>query len=73
MPEVIWKPIKRAMCDRIGEEVTLEGRVVYPADIFPDHPPRIFGHRCQRAVECNLLDRPTCMWAGSLPGFDPLK
>lgn len=69
----IWQPVKIAMCDRIGEEVEIQARVVFPADILPDQPPRIMAKRCSRGVDCNLLDRPSCEWAGTLPGFNPLE
>jgi hypothetical protein len=31
---VSWEPIKRRMCDRLGEEVSLEAKLVFPSDIF---------------------------------------
>jgi hypothetical protein len=69
----VWRPIKTATCSRIGEEVVFEARLVYPAEFLPDQPPRVLAHRCQRGLECNLLDRPACEWAGTLPGVNPLQ
>jgi hypothetical protein len=66
-----WKPQKVQVCDRIGEQVALEVRVICPADILPDQPARVVGYRCSHAMECNCLDRPSCRWAGTLPGYDP--
>jgi hypothetical protein len=68
-----WETQKRTRCERVGEEVRLEARVVYPAEILPDQPPRILGRRCSRGVECNQLDQPTCYYSGTLPDFDPLS
>jgi hypothetical protein len=71
MAQVHWKPIKQGECERVGEVVTLEAKVIYPATFLPETPPRVVAHRCSRALECNQYDRPTCCWAGTLPGFDP--
>ena len=71
MPVVIWKTMKRTSCDRVGEDVSLEARVVYPAEFLPDQPQRILAHRCSKGLECNQMNTPTCMWAGTLPGYDP--
>ncbi len=46
MREEIWKPLKRAQCDGTGEEVALEVRVIYPAEVLPDQPSPILAHRC---------------------------
>jgi hypothetical protein len=71
MAWVSWEPLKRKVCDRVGEEVALEARLIFPSDILPDQPPRVTGHRCSRWATCNALDQPTCCWAGTLPGYDP--
>jgi hypothetical protein len=67
----VWEPLKKSLCDRIGEEVALEALVVYPAEFLPDQPGRILGHRCSQGFTCNALDRPACCWAGNWPGYDP--
>lgn len=71
MAVVTWKTIKNSGCERVGEIVSLEARVVYPAEWLPDQPPRILAHRCSKGMECNQMNTPTCMWAGTLPGYDP--
>lgn len=71
MAYVTWETQKRTMCERVGEEVSLEARVVYPAEILPDQPPRILGRRCSQGLECNQRNQPACCWAGTLPDFDP--
>ena len=71
MAVVTWKTIKNTGCERVGEIVSLEARVVYPAEWLPDQPPRILAHRCSKGMECNQMNTPTCMWAGTLPGYDP--
>jgi hypothetical protein len=71
MPVVVWKTMKSKNCERVHEVVSLEARVVYPADFLPDQPPRILAHRCSKGLECNQMNSPTCMWAGTLPGYDP--
>jgi hypothetical protein len=71
MPVVVWKTMKNKKCERVQEVVSLEARVVYPADFLPDQPPRILAHRCSKGLECNQMNSPTCMWAGTLPGYDP--
>ncbi len=71
MERVSWKPIRRVYCDRVADEVTLEAKVIYPAEIMPDSPPRVLAHRCSLGLACNQLDKPACAWAGTLPGFDP--
>jgi len=71
MSHVVWEPIKRARCERFGEVVALEAKLIYPAEFLPNQPPRVLGRRCSKAMDCNQLDRPTCCWAGTLPGYDP--
>jgi hypothetical protein len=71
MTRVVWCTVKEHFCDRVKENVALEVQVVYPADIMPDQPPRVIGHRCSFGLSCNQLDAPACHWAGTLPGYDP--
>lgn len=73
MARVIWAPVKHAICVRIGEEVALEARMVFAADLLPDQPPRVIEHRCSRGIECNLFDKPSCCWAGTRPEYDPFR
>ena len=71
MAEKRWEQIKVRTCDRIGKEVTLDAELIYPADFMPDQPPRILAHRCSKGMECNQMNAPTCIWSGTLPGYDP--
>ena len=73
MTERIWQPIKTRYCNHAGCEVALEAQKVYPADHLPDQLPRILAHRCSKSMECVLLQRATCVWAGTNPGYDPFK
>jgi hypothetical protein len=66
-----WQTIKVMYCHHVKQEVGLEAQVVYPADILPDQPPRVTARRCSFAFSCNLDNRPSCVWAGTNPSFDP--
>ena len=66
-----WEVTKIQTCERLGREIALETEVVYPADFIPD-PPRIVARRCSSAKECNMLDKPACVWAGTNPNYQPL-
>ena len=68
-----WQPIKVCYCQHVEEEVALEADLTYPAEWLPDQQPRILGHRCSHAMRCNLDRRPSCMWAGTNPAFDPFS
>jgi hypothetical protein len=67
----VWQTIKVRYCSHAEAEVGLEAEVIYPSDILPDQPPRIHAHRCSHAFACNLDNRPSCVWAGTNPNFDP--
>jgi hypothetical protein len=67
-----WRQQKSQLCERVDKMVSLEVKVVYPEDIMPDQPPRILGHRCSEAINCNLIDKPSCRWAGT-SSFDPFN
>lgn len=71
MSVIEWETIKVCFCDRVQAEVGLEAKVVYPAEILPDQPPRVLAHRCSRGCECSLDGRPSCKWAGTNPFYDP--
>lgn len=68
-----WQSIKYCYCEHAAREVALEAQVVWPADLLPDQPARVFGHRCSSGLDCNLDGRASCMWAGTNPVFDPFK
>ncbi|MEJ2706326.1 MAG: hypothetical protein P8074_01815 [Anaerolineales bacterium] len=66
-----WQVTKVRYCDHAGEEVALETQMVFPAEWLPYQQPRVLAHRCSHAVGCNLDNRPSCVWAGTNPTFDP--
>jgi hypothetical protein len=71
MPVKSWQVVKVCFCHHAGKEVGLEAELVYPAEWLPDQPPRVLGHRCSEALVCNLDGRPSCIWAGTNPNYDP--
>jgi hypothetical protein len=73
MSEKSWEIVKVHYCHHVKEEVGLEAQVVYPAEWMPDQPPRVFAHRCSKAIMCNQDGRPSCIWAGTNPAVDPFK
>ncbi len=68
-----WQTIKLNNCERTGKDVGLEALLVYPAEVLPDQGPRVQGHRCSNAEACNRVEKPSCVWAGARPGYDPFK
>jgi hypothetical protein len=66
-----WQVIKVRYCQHANAEVGLEAQVVYPAEWLPDQQPRVSAHRCSHAFACNLDGRPSCVWAGTNPAYDP--
>lgn len=66
-----WQTIKVQHCHHVNREVGLEAQIVYPAEWLPDQPPRILAHRCSHAFACILDGRPSCVWAGTNPSYDP--
>lgn len=72
MATVVWEVVQTRRCERLGRLVRLEVQHVYPVDLLPDPPPLVRGRRCSEAVACNQREGPTCVWAGTLPGYDPL-
>lgn len=68
-----WQSIQVRYCEHVNTKVSLDAQVIYPADILPDQPPHVVGHRCSHAFACNLDERPSCIWAGTNPAFDPFK
>lgn len=72
MARVVWEPVQARFCARLEQWVTPEVLRAYPADVLPDQPPRLLGRRCPQAELCNRIERPTCVWAGTQPDYDPL-
>jgi hypothetical protein len=71
MAVTTWQAIKVQYCHHVKGEVELQAQTVYPAEWLPDQPPRILAHRCSHAFACNLDGRPSCVWAGTNPSYDP--
>jgi hypothetical protein len=67
-----WQMVKVCYCDHVDQDVSLEAEVVFPAEWLPDTElARVLAHRCSHGARCNLDERPSCMWAGTNPSFDP--
>jgi hypothetical protein len=66
-----WETVKQQYCHHVCEDVCLEAEVVYPAEWLPDQPPRVLARRCSHGMMCNLDGRPSCVWAGTNPAYDP--
>jgi len=66
-----WQIVKRRYCHHANAQVGLEACLIYPAEWLPDQPPRVLGYRCSNAVTCNLVNQPSCVWAGTNPAYDP--
>ncbi len=73
MAERTWQPIKISYCHHVGHRVALQAELIYPAEWMPEQLPRVLAHRCSDAVGCNMDGRPSCIWAGTNPVFDPFK
>jgi hypothetical protein len=69
----MWQPIKISYCDHVTTEVALEAELIYPSEWLPDQYPRVGAHRCSHGIGCNLDGRPSCIWAGTNPTFDPFR
>jgi hypothetical protein len=68
-----WQKIKVRFCERVGQEVSLDAEVVYPADQLPDSSPRVLAHRCSLGYECAVNNQGQCVWSGANPDYDPFK
>jgi len=71
MAEAGWETIRVDMCERAGQPAALEVQCVYPAEFLPDQPPHVAARRCSLGIACNMLDRPGCRFAGTLPPDRP--
>jgi len=66
-----WETIKVCYCQHANQDVGLQVELVYPAEWLPEQAPRILARRCSQGMACNLDGRPSCIWAGTNPAFDP--
>ena len=69
----VWQTTQVRYCHHVKSEVELEEEVVFPSDVLPDQPPRLLARRCSHGMACNLDGRPSCIWAGTNPAYDPLR
>jgi hypothetical protein len=67
-----WQVSKLQYCDHVGHEVAIEKEVVFPAEFLPEQPPRVLARRCSNAMDCNQFEKPTCVWCGTNPDYDPI-
>jgi len=68
-----WQTIKVRYCYHLGAKVEMKALLTYPAEMLPEQGPRVTAHRCSRALLCNLDGRPSCLWAGTNPAYDPFS
>jgi hypothetical protein len=66
-----WEIVQVRYCDHVGCQVALEADTIFPADHLPDQKPRVIAQRCTQAIRCMVTNKPSCIWAGSNPLFDP--
>ncbi len=71
MAKRIWQVQRVCFCEHAGREIALENEVVYPSDYLSDQPPRILARRCSNAIECNMFDKPVCIFSGTNPDYEP--
>lgn len=73
MAEKAWETVKTIHCDHVECDVALEVEVVYPSEHLPEQLPRLLARRCSRGVECSLMEKAACIWAGTNPNYDPFE
>jgi hypothetical protein len=71
--QVIWHEIERRMCEHVHDEVSLEAKLVFPAEVLPDQPPRVLAHRCSHMATCRLREKTACQWAALIAGPSPSR
>ncbi len=50
-------------CSHANCDVKLKTSYIYPADIMPDTPPRIYQRSCSHYFICSLQDKSACVYA----------
>lgn len=55
--------VSHRYCAHAKSEITLKTKIIFPADIMPDQPPRITSRQCSHYFDCNLLDKEACTYA----------
>lgn len=71
MAQKQWQISKTCYCEQVGQEITIETEVVYPAEHLPDQPPRVIAQRCSNSLECNMLEKMVCAYCGTNPNYKP--
>lgn len=56
----VSKKVLKKYCSHANCDVEIESIFVYPADIFPDTPPRMNQRTCTHYLLCNLQDKTAC-------------
>jgi len=72
MTQKTWLVEKIKYCEHVGHEIELEAEVVYPAEHLPEQAPRVLAHRCSNALECNMMEKPACLYCGTNPNQNPV-
>jgi hypothetical protein len=74
MATVVWEPVKTMQCTRLGEQVQLLEKRVYPIDLFDTAWAGFHkeGKCCSHGVECNQKGL-ACRWSGLNPDYDPFE
>lgn len=50
-------------CAHANCDVVLKTTYIYPSDIMPDSPARIFHRSCSHYFTCSLQDKSACVYA----------
>lgn len=50
-------------CTHANCDVVLKTTTIYPSDIMPETPPRIFQRNCSHYFSCSLQDKSACVYA----------
>jgi hypothetical protein len=57
-----WRTVKETRCKFLQDQVRLEARLLYAADILPDQPPRVLAYRCSDGQDCDRFNQADCPW-----------
>lgn len=68
-----WVDRKTVYCDRAGCQVALQVELAVPPEHLPEQLPRILARRCSHGLECNLIEKASCIWSGTNPDYDLFK
>ena len=54
--------VSKRYCNHASQEISLKTTYVFPADIFPETPPRLNDRSCSHYFDCNLQDKTACTY-----------